>query len=114
MICRDTEEEAQEELARITKVKAGSAGYDSYQDFISKSKLNVQVSLEDYSVSNRGLRPNFIGTPEQIAQRILEYEQAGLNLLILQFSPQLEEMKRFSEQVMPLVKTLREEKVKVS
>lgn len=114
VICRDTEEEAQEELARITKVKAGSAGYDSYQDFISKSKLNVQVSLEDYSVSNRGLRPNFIGTPEQIAQRILEYEQAGLNLLILQFSPQLEEMKRFSEQVMPLVKTLREEKVKVS
>lgn len=106
IICRDTEQEALEEWKRITDVKE-SAGYAGYNDFISKSQLEQQVKLNDYSVSNRGLRPNLVGTPEQIADRILAYENAGLDLLLLQFSPQLEEMERFSKQVMPLVEEKR-------
>lgn len=106
VICRDTEEEALEELARITDVKDVS-GYAGFKDFTSKSQLEQEIQLKDYSVSNRGLRPNLVGTPEQIADRILEYEAAGLNLLLLQFSPQLEEMKRFSEDVIPLVEKKR-------
>ncbi|SES25644.1 LLM class flavin-dependent oxidoreductase [Psychrobacillus sp. OK032] len=111
IVCRDTEEEVQAELARIQNIQEDSPGYAGYQDFISKSQLNVKVSLEDYSVSNRGLRPNLIGTPEQIAKRILAYEEVGVNLLILQFSPQLEEMQRFSEKVMPIVEQLRSQKL---
>ncbi|MCA1037918.1 LLM class flavin-dependent oxidoreductase [Bacillus infantis] len=106
IVCRDTEEEAQEELARITNVKE-SSGYAGYKDFVGKSQLEQQVKLYDYSVSNRGLRPNLIGTPEQIAEQILAYEEAGVDLLLLQFSPQLEEMQRFSEKVMPLVESKR-------
>lgn len=103
VIVRDTEEEAQAEFERITNVSEGTKGYESYQDFISKSQLNVNVSLEDYSVSNRGLRPKFVGTPEQVAQRILEFEEAGLDLLLLQFGNPAEEIVRFGEQVIPLV-----------
>ncbi|MBM7691034.1 FMNH2-dependent dimethyl sulfone monooxygenase [Peribacillus deserti] len=110
IICRDTEEEVQEELARITDVKESSA-YAGFKDFTTKSQLEQQIKLYDYSVSNRGLRPNLIGTPEQIADKILEYENAGVDLLLLQFSPQLEEMKRFSEQVMPLVEQRRNAQV---
>lgn len=106
VICRDTEEEAQAELARITNVKESSA-YAGFKDFTSKSQLEQQIQLQDYSVSNRGLRPNLIGTPDQIAERILQYEEAGLGLLLLQFSPQLEEMERFAKQVMPLVEEKR-------
>jgi dimethylsulfone monooxygenase len=106
IVCRDTEEEAQEELARITNVKE-SSGYAGYKDFVGKSQLEQQVKLYDYSVSNRGLRPNLIGTPEQIAEQIIAYEEAGVDLLLLQFSPQLEEMQRFSEKVMPLVEAKR-------
>jgi dimethylsulfone monooxygenase len=102
IICRDTEEEAQEELRRITNVKL-SSGYAGYNDFVGKSQLEQQVKLYDYSVSNRGLRPNLIGTPEQIAKQILAFEEAGVDLLLLQFSPQLEEMERFSKMVIPLV-----------
>ncbi len=40
-----------------------------------------------------------MGTPEQVAARIAEFEDAGVDLLLLQFSPQLEEMERFAEQV---------------
>lgn len=107
VVCRDTEEEVAAEYARIVDMK-DSKGYVGYNDFVSKSQLEQQVKLEDYSVSNRGLRPNLSGTPEQIADRILAYEEAGLDLLLLQFSPQLEEMERFSKQVMPLVEQKRE------
>lgn len=106
VICRDTEAEAEAELARITDVKA-AGGYASFEDFTTKSQLELKLSLYDYSVSNRGLRPNLIGTPEQIADRILAYERAGLDLLLLQFSPQLEEMERFARDVMPLVEEKR-------
>jgi len=102
-IVRDTEEEAQQELARITNVTPGSPGYGNYQDWVSHTKLEQAVSLEDYSVSNRGLRSGFVGTPEQVAERILALEAVGVGLLLLQFSPQLEEMERFADQVMPLV-----------
>ena len=107
VVCRDTEEEVAEELARITDVKE-SSGYAGYNDFISKSQLEQQVKLFDYSVSNRGLRPNLIGTPEQIADRIIAFEEAGVDLLLLQFSPQLEEMERFAKQVKPLVEAKRQ------
>lgn len=105
-IVRDTEEEAQEELRRITDVSEGSAGYGSYQDFVSKSKLDTQVSLRDYSVSNRGLRPNFVGTPQQVAERIHEFTKVGVEVFLFQFSPQLAEQQRFAEQVIPLVREL--------
>ncbi|MGO3886918.1 MAG: LLM class flavin-dependent oxidoreductase [Mycetocola sp.] len=102
-IVRDTEEEAQAELARITDVRSGDA-YHSYQDFVSKSQLDTEVSLRDYSVSNRGLRPELIGTPEQVAARIREFEAVGVDTLLLQFSPMRGEVERFAEQVIPLVR----------
>jgi FMNH2-dependent dimethyl sulfone monooxygenase len=104
-IVRDTEAEAQAELARITNVQAGSPGYQNYQDWISHTALEQQVSLEDYSVSNRGLRAGLVGTAEQVAERIRELESVGVDLLLLQFSPQAEEMERFAETVMPLVES---------
>ena len=99
-IVRDTEREAREELARITNVAPGSPGYHNYQDWIANTQLESRVTLEDYSVSNRGLRAGLVGTAEQVAERIQELEDAGVGLLLLQCSPQLEEMERFSETIM--------------
>ena len=98
-IVRDSEEEAQRELHRVTDVKQNAAGYENYQQWLANTQLEQRVSLEDYSVSNRGLRSGLVGTPEQVAERIAEFEDAGVDLLLLQFSPQLEEMERFSRQV---------------
>jgi FMNH2-dependent dimethyl sulfone monooxygenase len=102
-IVRDTEAEARREVARITDVAPGSPGYRNYQDWVSHTQLDQRVSLEDYSVSNRGLRAGLVGTPEQVADRVRALAGAGVDLLLLQCSPQLEEMERFAEQVMPLV-----------
>ena len=87
------------EVSRITDVKQSSAGYGNYQQWISNTQLEQRVSLEDYSVSNRGLRSGLIGTPEVVLDRVREFEAAGVDLLLLQCSPQLEEMERFGRQV---------------
>ena len=98
-VVRDSEGEAREELARITDVQQSAAGYSNYQQWLAGTQLEQRVSLEDYSVSNRGLRSGLVGTPEQVAARVEEFEDAGIDLLLLQCSPQLEEMERFAAQV---------------
>ncbi len=98
-IVRETEREAQDEVRRITDVKQSAAGYANYQQWLAGTQLEQQVSLEDYSVSNRGLRSGLVGTAEQVAERLAAFEAAGVDLVLLQFSPQLEEMERFADAV---------------
>jgi len=98
-IVRETEREAQDELRRITDVQQSAAGYANYQQWLAGTQLEQRVSLEDYSVSNRGLRSGLVGTAEQVAERVAQFETAGVDLLLLQFSPQHEEMERFAETV---------------
>lgn len=98
-IIRNTEAEVKREMERITNVSASAKGYNNYQQWLNGTQLEKRVSLEDYSVSNRGLRTGLAGTPEQVAERIHEFENAGVDFFLLQCSPQLEEMERFSEAV---------------
>jgi len=99
-IVRDSEAEAKKELERITALPPKPPkGFDNFDQWLSGTQLERELKLQEYSVSNRGLRPNFVGTPEQLRERIEEYEAAGLDLLLLQMSPQAEEMDRFAEQV---------------
>lgn len=99
-IVRDSEAEAKRELERITSVTELPAGYDNFDQWLSGTQLEREMKIAEYSVSNRGLRPNLVGTPEQLRERIAGYEAAGLDLLLLQMSPQEEEMERFAAQVM--------------
>ena len=99
-IVRDSEAEAKRELARITTVAELPAGYANFDQWLSGTQLERELRIQEYSVSNRGLRPNLVGTPEQLKERIAEYKAAGLDLLLLQMSPQAEEMERFAVQVM--------------
>jgi dimethylsulfone monooxygenase len=98
-IVRETEQEAQQEIDRITNVQAGSPGYENYRDWVANTQLEQRVSLQEYSVSNRGLRSGLVGTAEQVSERVAQFEKAGVDLLLLQFSPQLEEMEVFAQQV---------------
>jgi FMNH2-dependent dimethyl sulfone monooxygenase len=98
-IVRDTPGEASREVTRITNVQPGSPGYRNYQDWVANTKLEQRVSLEDYSVSNRGLRAGLVGTAEQVAEQVGRFAEAGVDLLLLQCSPQLEEMERFAAEV---------------
>jgi dimethylsulfone monooxygenase len=98
-IVRETEREAQDELKRITDVKQSAAGNANYQQWLAGTQLEQRVSIEDYSVSNRGLRSGLVGTPEQVSERLAKFETVGVDLVLLQFSPQFEEMERFADSV---------------
>ena len=103
-IVRDSEAEAERELARITRIPGledGSPppGFANFDQWLSGTQLERELKVQEYSVSNRGLRPRLVGTPESIREQIAAFEDAGLDLLLLQMSPQYEEMERFSEQI---------------
>jgi FMNH2-dependent dimethyl sulfone monooxygenase len=101
VIVRDSEGEARRELERITAMpETPPPGFANFDQWLSGTELERTLKLQEYSVSNRGLRPNLVGTPEQIAERIRAYEAIGLDLLLLQMSPQREEMDRFAETAM--------------
>ncbi len=102
-IVRDSEAEANREVDRITAQPdpaKSPAGFANFQQWTTGSKLEKKLSLRDYSVSNRGLHSGLVGTPEQVRQRLADFEGAGCSLVLLQSSPQHEEMARFAQQVM--------------
>lgn len=105
VILRDTEREARDEVQRITNVKQTSASYRRYQQWLAHgrptggSRASTTETLEDFAVSHGGLRAGLVGTREQIAEQIARFERAGITLLLLQCSPQVEEMDRFASAV---------------
>ncbi len=98
-IVRDTEQAAQAERERILTLRSDAPGFSNFDQWLSGTQLERQMKLEEYSVSNRGLRPRLIGTPAMVRERIAAYAAVGLDLLLLQMSPQAEEMERFSEAI---------------
>jgi FMNH2-dependent dimethyl sulfone monooxygenase len=98
-IVRNSGSEAKAEVRRITTLDPSAPGFSNFDQWLSGTQLEREMKLQEYSVSNRGLRPNLVGTAAQIRERIDAYEAAGLDLLLLQMSPQYEEMERFAEMV---------------
>ena len=88
-IVRESEAEAKREVERITDVKQNAKGYANYQQWLQGTQLEQKMSIQEYSVSNRGLRSGLVGTPAQVQDQIGKFEEVGVDLLLLQFSPQL-------------------------
>ncbi|HVZ35346.1 MAG TPA: hypothetical protein VG963_23125, partial [Polyangiaceae bacterium] len=66
----------------------------------------AKSSFEDLVQYNDGFRSNLIGTPEQIAERIVSLKRVGVNLILTGFLHYLEEVAYFGERVLPLVRQL--------
>ncbi|MFG2158598.1 MULTISPECIES: LLM class oxidoreductase [Streptomyces] len=62
--------------------------------------------FEDLVQYNDGFRTGLIGTPEQIAERIVAYRRLGVDLFLLGFLHYHEEVRYFGERVLPLVREL--------
>jgi alkanesulfonate monooxygenase SsuD/methylene tetrahydromethanopterin reductase-like flavin-dependent oxidoreductase (luciferase family) len=65
-------------------------------------RLRQTANLKDRAQWQKHL----IGSPEEIASRLVAPERTGIDLVLLQFSPRYEEMERFGEQVAPLVREM--------
>ncbi len=66
----------------------------------------AQSSFEDLVQYNDGFKTNLIGTPEQIAERIVALKEVGVDLVLLGFLHFQEEVEYFGRRVIPLVRAL--------
>ena len=104
VILRNSNEEALEEFKRITTIKNEYIYTNSYDEFTNNSNLDINIDKEEYSVSNRGLRPRLIGTADEIAKKIKEYEKVGLDLILIQCINMKTELKEIANKLFPLLK----------
>ncbi|MBO0878039.1 MAG: LLM class flavin-dependent oxidoreductase, partial [Pseudonocardia sp.] len=63
-------------------------------------------SFSDLVQYNDGFRTGLIGTPEQVAERIVRYKALGVDLMLLGFLHYQEEVEYFGRRVLPLVREL--------
>jgi FMNH2-dependent dimethyl sulfone monooxygenase len=113
VIARDTEEEARavlDEIIRHAHVEAVHAFGDAVKQAGKASPEGegnwAQSSFEDLVQYNDGFRTNLIGTPQQIAQRIVELKSVGVDLVLARFLRFIEEVEYFGKRVLPLVREL--------
>jgi FMNH2-dependent dimethyl sulfone monooxygenase len=66
----------------------------------------AKSTFEDLVQYNDGFKTNLIGTPQQIAERIIALKDAGVDLLLLAFLHFQEEVEYFGREVIPLVREL--------
>jgi FMNH2-dependent dimethyl sulfone monooxygenase len=113
VIVRDTEAEARDTLREIVAkahVKAvegfGSAVKQAGQSTSDKSGMWADSSFEDLVQYNDGFRTGLIGTAEQVAERIVEYRQLGVDLILAGYLHFQEEVEAFGREVIPMVREM--------
>ncbi|WP_085316088.1 dimethylsulfone monooxygenase SfnG [Derxia lacustris] len=113
VIARDTEAEAQAVLAEII-AKADHEAVHAFGDAVKQAgqasperEGNWATStFEDLVQYNDGFRTNLIGTPAQIAERIVALKAVGVDLVLCGFLHFIEEVEYFGQKVLPLVREL--------
>lgn len=113
LIARDTEAEARDTLREII-AKADREAVDGFGAAVKQAGRSTadgkgmweNSTFEDLVQYNDGFRTGLIGTPEQVAERIVAYRELGVDLLLLGFLHYHEEVAYFGKRVLPLVREL--------
>ena len=113
VIARDTEEEAREVLAEII-AKANPEAVNAFGHEVKNAGAAspegegnwAKSTFEDLVQYNDGFKTNLIGTPEQIAERIVNLKEIGVDLILTAFLHFQEEVEYFGQRVLPLVREL--------
>ena len=116
VIARKTEAEAIRVLEEI-QGKANKEAIEAFGDAVqnagastaNKTGMWANSKFEDLVQYNDGFKTKLIGTPEQIADRILLLKSLGVSILLVAFLHYDEEIEQFGEQVLPLVRKLEAE-----
>lgn len=113
VIARDTEEEAKavlDDIIRHAHVEAVHAFGDAVKQADKASPEGegnwAKSTFEDLVQYNDGFRTNLIGTPQQIAERIVALKAIGVDLVLAGFLHFIEEVEYFCQRVLPLVREL--------
>lgn len=118
VIARDTEEEAKAVLKEIID-KANPDAVNAFGHEVKNAGAAsperegnwAKSTFEDLVQYNDGFKTNLIGTPQQIAERIVELKAVGVDLILSGFLHFQEEVAYFGEKVLPLVRELEAKKL---
>lgn len=118
VIARDTEEEAKAVLAEII-AKANPEAVNAFGHEVKNAGAAspekegnwAKSTFEDLVQYNDGFKTNLIGTPQQIAERIVALKAVGVDLILSGFLHFQEEVAYFGERVLPLVRELEAKKL---
>lgn len=113
VIARDTEEEAKAVLKEIID-KANPEAVNAFGHEVKNAGAAsperegnwAKSTFEDLVQYNDGFKTNLIGTPQQIAERIVALKAVGVDLVLAGFLHFQEEVAYFGEKVLPLVREL--------
>lgn len=108
VIARDTEQAAQDVLDIIAQ-DADPEALDDLPGADGRSTPSPESNWSDSTLRDLvrykdGFRSNLIGTPEQVADRIIALKVAGADMLLLSFLNPLEEVEYFGREILPLVR----------
>jgi FMNH2-dependent dimethyl sulfone monooxygenase len=113
VIARDSENEAKETLREIV-AKAHKPAVDGFASAVKEAGQSTKdgkgmwedSTYEDLIQYNDGFRTGLIGTPEQIAERIVDFKKIGVNLILTAYLHFQEEVEAFGRDVLPIVREL--------
>jgi FMNH2-dependent dimethyl sulfone monooxygenase len=115
IIARDSEAEAREVLHEII-AKADVEAVNGFGEAVKQAGkaaperegMWAQSTFDDLVQYNDGFKSGLVGTPLQIAERIVAYKNAGVNLILGGFLHYLEDVEQFGKKVLPVVRELEE------
>ena len=116
LIARQSESQAKAVLKEIVD-KADTEAVEGFRRSVQQAGaatsdgkgMWADSEFADLVQYNDGFRTGLIGTPEQIAHRIVEYKKRGANLILLGFLHYLEDVEHFGTHVLPIVRELEAE-----
>ncbi|MCK0198710.1 dimethyl sulfone monooxygenase SfnG [Ancylobacter sp. 6x-1] len=116
IIARDSEAEARAVHAEIL-ARADLAAVAGFAEAVKEAGASTKDGIGNWARSgaadlvqpNDGFRTNLIGTPEEVARRIVALKQAGVDLILAGFLHFQEEVEYFGRRVLPLVREIEAE-----
>lgn len=113
VIARDSEKEARDTLREIVD-KAHRPAVEGFRAAVQEAGASTKdgkgmwadSTFEDLVQYNDGFKTRLIGTPEQIAERIVEYKKIGVNLFLTCYLHFQEEVAAFGTDILPIVRQL--------
>ena len=111
VIARESRAEAEETLREIV-AKAHRPAVEGFRQSVQEAGASTKdgkgmwagSSFEDLVQYNDGFKTRLIGTPEEIADRIIAFKEVGVNLMLTCYLHFAEEVAAFGRDVLPIVR----------
>lgn len=111
VIARETRAEAEDTLREIV-AKAHRPAVEGFRQSVKEAGASTKdgkgmwadSSFEDLVQYNDGFKTRLIGTPEEIADRIIAYKKIGVNLLLTCYLHFTEEVAAFGRDILPILR----------